>query len=384
MDEARDDSEGGNSISLTTTSSSTYGKSVIAYNPQPIDAEEQLRLDREAEAAAEFARHNLPLSRPVPLCIAETDSTWLSDLNCYIRKNCVQVFTASETDLHRTSKRGRISLHQVGLRCRFCTHDYEQDVIGRVREATAAISFPVSVSGIYESIKRWHRVHTKVCQGIPNETLEQLRVLAERAKHTHVPTLRGYWTESAKALGMRDCPAGGIYFHRQPDESVREYLEKQAANVVQDGLVPANPSAHEQNVAGKHLVLCSDKDEVTPYVFLLMSQLQATAFTEADRFVARSKGPIGFAGFECRHCAGHAGLGKYFPSSAKSMCTNSTSQNIHGHLIKCRRVPQAIKDELEDVKKGGRGRGNCNVKLSNGWRRKFFDKMWERLHGEPS
>ena len=370
-----DDSEDG----ATTSAANSNGKSVIAYNPQPISEEEKLCLDREAEAAAEFARHNLPLSRPVPLCVSETDPTWLSDLNCYIRKNCVQVFTASETDLHRTSKRGRISLHQIGLRCRFCTHDYEQDVIGRVREATAAISFPVSVSGIYESVKRWHRVHTQVCQGIPNETLEQLRVLTERSKHTHVPTSRGYWTESAKALGMRDCPAGGIYFHRQPNESVREYLEKEATDVL-DGPAPA--SAQHQDVAGKQLVLCSDRDEVTPYVFLLMSQLQATTFTEADRFVARSKGPIDYAGFECRYCAGHAGLGKYFPSSAKGMCTNSTSQNIHGHLVKCRRVPQSVKDELEDLKKGGRSK--CHVKLSNGWRRKFFDKIWERLHGEAS
>ena len=375
-EEARDDdSEDG----ATTSAVNSNGKSVIAYNPQPISEEEKLRLDREAEAAEEFSRNNLPLSRPVPLCVSETDPTWLSDLNCYIRKNCVQVFTASETDLHRTSKRGRISLHQVGLRCRFCTHDYEQDVIGRVREATAAISFPVSVTGIYESVKRWHRVHTQVCQGIPNETLEQLRVLTERSKQTHVPTSRNYWIESAKALGMRDSPAGGIYFHRQPNESVREYIAKQAADVL-DGPAPA--SDHDQDVAGKQLVLCSERDEVTPYVFLLMSQLQATTFTEADRFVARSKGPIGYAGFECRHCAGHAGLGKYFPSSAKGMCTNSTSQNIHGHLVKCRRVPQSVKDELEDLKKGGRSK--CNVKLSNGWRRKFFDKIWERLHDEAS
>ena len=382
-EEVRDSSEYGSSGFDDPTSSPTR-KAVVEYKPQPITDEEQRRLDREEEAAREFAKSNVAV-RPTPLCVVETDPTWLSDLNCYIRQNCVEAFTASDMDIHRTSKRGRISHHQVGIRCRFCTHDYEKDVIGKVREATAAISFPVSVSGIYESVKRWHRVHTKVCQGIPNETREQLRILAE--KPVYVPTSRGYWTESAKALGMRDCPTGGIYFHRQPDESVKEYLEKKATDV-KDGKgqygrvapVLTNSSAYERNIASKQIVLPSDKDDVSPYVFLLMSQVQPTTFTAADRYVARSKGPIGYAGFECKHCAGHAGLGKYFPSSAKGMCTNSTSQNMHSHLIKCRRVPQEVKDELEDLKQGGKGK--CNIKLENGWRRKFFHKVWKRLHEE--
>ena len=326
-EESRDDSDYGSSFDDHTSSPR---KPVIEYKPQPITVEEQRRLDREEEAAREFSKNNIAV-RPTPLCVEQTDPTWLSDLNCYIRQNCVEAFTASDMDINRTSKRGRISHHQVGIRCRFCTHDYEKDVIGKIREATAAISFPVSVSGIYESVKRWHRVHTKVCKGIPNEVREQLRILAE--KPVYVPTSRGYWTESAKALGMRDCPTGGIYFHRQPDESVKEYMEKKAADV-KDGKgqygrvapVLTNSSAYERNIASKQIVLPSDKDDVSPYVFLLMSQVQPTTFTAADRYVARSKGPIGYAGFECKHCAGHAGLGKYFPSSAKGMCTNSTSK----------------------------------------------------------
>jgi len=316
--------------------------------------------------------------RPTPLCVSSTDATWLSDLNVYIRQNCVEAFTATELDVARTSKRGRIALHQVGIRCRFCVAQPWEE--GK-NSAAASVSFPVSIGGVYESVKRWHRVHTDLCTGIPNDTKEKLRQLSESS--VWVPTSRQYWSESARGLGMVDSPNGGIYFTKNPTDALAEYnAKKDVANEDGQGRdgAPAAPATAnaDDGIANKELVLCSDKTEVSPYVFLLMSQVQPTTFTEADRFVARSKGPIGFAGFECRHCSGHAGLGKYFPSSAKNMCTNSTSQNIHSHLLKCRRVPQVVKAELDELKRGGR---STDANLTNGWRRRFFDKVWMRLHG---
>ena len=127
---------------------------------------------------------------------------------------------------------------------------------------------------------------------------------------------------------------------------------------------------------GGHIVYSNDVDMIPPYVYGLMRQVEPCLFTEADRFVARSKGPVGYPGFQCRHCNGHAGLGKYFPVSSKSLSTNSTSQNIHAHLLKCRKCPDVIKDQLVQLKiEKARA-----ARLGPGWRKVFFDKIWHRLH----
>lgn len=130
---------------------------------------------------------------------------------------------------------------------------------------------------------------------------------------------------------------------------------------------------------GGHIVYANDIEMIPPYVHFLMRQVEPCLFTEADRFVARSKGPVGYPGFQCRHCHGHAGLGKYFPVSSKSLSTNSTSQNIHAHMLKCRKCPQATKDRLVELKI----EKSRAARLEPGWRKVFFDKVWERLHGKP-
>jgi hypothetical protein len=129
---------------------------------------------------------------------------------------------------------------------------------------------------------------------------------------------------------------------------------------------------------GGHIVYSNDVEMIPPYVHFLMRQVEPCLFTESDRFVARSKGPVGYPGFQCRHCNGHAGLGKYFPVSSKSLSTNSTSQNIHAHMLKCRKCPEPVKDQLVQLKI----EKSRAARLEPGWRKIFFDKVWQRLHGE--
>jgi hypothetical protein len=119
---------------------------------------------------------------------------------------------------------------------------------------------------------------------------------------------------------------------------------------------------------------------IPPYVYFLMRQVEPCMFSEADRFVARSKGPVGYPGFQCRHCHGHAGLGKYFPVSSKSLSTNSTSQNIHAHLLKCRKCTKDVKDRLVQLKI----EKSRAPRLEPGWRKIFFDQVWARLHHPDS
>ena len=337
----------------------------------------------------------------ISLSIEDSDHEWLSELNCFVRKYCVEAFSASASDVSKTSKRGRIAIDQVGIRCCFCAHLPLPD------KAAAAVSFPTSVAGIYESVKRWQRVHLEVCREVPAEVQTQLSSLANT--NVWVPTTRQYWTDSAKALGLVDT-CGGIRFGFSPDE-LRHKSVKTAVTISGDeekdsgkgirlsvsaGLDPAkviesaevteswktsitqdNTGKIETGAGSGYIVLSEDMEMIPPYVYFLMRQVESCRFTEADRFVARSKGPVGYPGFQCRHCNGHAGLGKYFPVSAKSLSTNSTSQNIHAHLLKCRKCPDRVKDYLVQLKI----EKSRSPRMEPGWRKVFFDRVWTRLHG---
>lgn len=339
-------------------------------------------------------------SGAMSLAMGESDSEWLSELNCFIRVHCVEAFSANDEDVARSSKRGRIALHQVGIRCRYCADVPCKD------KGVAAVSFPTSVSGIYESVKRWQRVHLEVCDSVPQEIRSKLDALSNT--NVWVPTTRQYWSDSARAMGLVDTTEG-IRFGIDPKEVASRVssadgfkLPMMHKRMIMAPNAPSSPSvsrssgpvsiSHSPMIAGdtivtstsidessppSYVVFQDDMDMIPPYVYFLMRQVEPCRFTEADRFVARSKGPVGYPGFQCRHCKGHAGLGKYFPVSAKSLSTNSTSQNIHAHILKCRKAPETVKDRLVQLKiEKGR-----SPRLEPGWRKIFFDKVWGRLHG---
>ena len=303
------------------------------------------------------------------LSVPASDSDWLSDLNCFVRANCVEAFSATGDQVNKTSKRGRITLHQVGIRCRFCSHRPVDE------RAVAAISFPTSVAGIYESVKRWQRVHFEACEDIPNDVRGNISRLA--TANVWIPTTRQYWADSARAIGMVDTE-DGIRFAVDPNASHQGQQRRDTPNQDESDIGAMEMRTAEALFDGKSIVYAEDLNLVPPYVFFLMSQVESCHFTEADRFVARSKGPVGYPGFQCRHCNGHAGLGKYFPVSSKSLSTNSTSQNIHAHLLKCRKCPPELKRRLIDLKE----EKSKAPRLEPGWRKVFFDKVWARMHGQ--
>ena len=307
-------------------------------------------------------------SGSISLAIPESDGEWLSEVNCFVRKYCVEAFSATEEDVLSTSKRGRITLHQVGIRCLYCKHKPLKE------RAVAAVSYPTSVAGIYESVKRWVRVHKDNCN-IPEDVKSKIADLHNQ--NEWIPTTRQYWTDSARALGMVDTEEG-IRFGCDPrsiraETNTNDGVQHESSSDVvamktKDGLTLTD---------GDYIVYQDDMRIVPAYVYFLMRQVESCHFSEVDRFVARSKGPVGYPGFQCRHCSGHAGLGKYFPVSAKTLSTNSTSQNIHAHLLKCRKCPDQTKEKLVALK----AEKSRSPRLEPGWRKIFFDKIWNRLHG---
>lgn len=308
------------------------------------------------------------------LAIPESDKDWLSPIDCFIRASCVEAISASEDT---NSNPDRTKMQQVGIQCLFCRERSSDE------KESAAVSYPSSVSDIYDSVKRWQNVHLEICRDVPAETKARLTQL--RSTDAWNLSSGQYWADSAKRLGLIDTNEG-IKFSVDPRGITFNSTSQNSPKIkdINHTITEENDSAkNESNKGiseGESIVSVDDIPMVPAYVYFLMRQVEGTHFTEADRFVARSKGPVGYPGFQCRHCHGHAGLGKYFPISSKSLSTNSTSQNIHSHLLKCRKVSPYVKDQLVALK----DEKNKSPRLEPGWRRIFFDKIWDRLHNNAS
>ena len=106
-----------------------------------------------------------------------------------------------------------------------------------------------------------------------------------------------------------------------------------------------------------------------------MEQIRSCTFTDADRNKRRSKS-LGQVGVECIHCAGKIEGRKFFWSSVSAAESNFVS--VHSHMLKCKYVPQEIKDEIVRLKATRKEETN---QLRAGSQKAFFLRVWARLHG---
>ena len=158
------------------------------------------------EAAKALAQSVVRKSEPpspssrILLAIPE-DKEWLSDIDSYVRKQ-LEVFCATEADVAaaREDRKYPITVGQVGIRCIHCAIAQGNDAIGH------AIAYPFSISGIYESVKEFHRLHLDSCPNLPNTSKAKLESMKGASSLSSV--LRKYYTLSAKALGLVDTKEG--------------------------------------------------------------------------------------------------------------------------------------------------------------------------------
>lgn len=290
------------------------------------------------------------------------DEESLSPIHCFMRKYCVEVFTAAESDV--TTPRGfqpfgsRVAVHQVGIRCIHCKDRAYADRQER------SVCFPSSLKNIYHSIETWQRRHSLVCQDIPDWIKSTMVSLMGKSK-TGAGGRRKYWEEAAISLGMADTPEG-IRFVRTPGEL---------------GPCIASDSVGCRSL-GVPVVKREDRELVTGYLFHLLDQMEVCSFTEDDRSGGRSKVkncPVGYPGMQCKHCGGKAGFGRYFPASCQALTSANSDRNIHNHLTKCRRFPAEDREKLELL----HGLQHT-CKNRRGSRKEFFRRVWGRLHeSEP-
>lgn len=136
----------------------------------------------------------------------EEDSIWLSDFLCYVRSHCVEVFTASQSDVLYRRNSKKIAKNQVGIRCKFCCHLPHSERGGR------SSSFPSSISRIYQSFTMMIRDHFSTCKEMPPHEREQYNKLKNTTTKGAMESKK-YWVDSAESLGMVDT-GNGIFFKK--------------------------------------------------------------------------------------------------------------------------------------------------------------------------
>lgn len=298
------------------------------------------------------------------LSLSEDDDV-LSSLHCFMRRYCVEAFSATPEDVstprYGKAHGGKVVVGQVGIRCLYCKHRPVH------QQPERSVCFPSSLQNIYHSIETWQRRHSLVCTDIAPWVKKSMTELMESSK-SRAGGRRQYWEDSAERLGMVDTPQG-VRFSRPPGAIICAPAVQQCYRTISDRR--ADPVVRDQ-----------DRRMVTDFLYLLLEQMESCQFTEEDRIGGRSKikdNHVGFPGMQCKHCRGKAGFGRYFPASVGALTLANSDRNVYNHVQKCRKCPPQVKAELIRLSKV-----QSQSKNKRGLRKLFFKRVWERMHGTSS
>ena len=134
------------------------------------------------------------------------DVEFLSDRQCYVRSNFVELFTATKVDVSVRHSRGAQRLHegQIGIRCIYCVNVPQRERTER------AVCYPSSISRIYQTVADMCRFHFKTCPAIP-DIIQQEYSNTKTTRPRGVGSPQAYWIDSARDLGLIDSDKGIRY-----------------------------------------------------------------------------------------------------------------------------------------------------------------------------
>lgn len=203
QDEAADATSSTNTMNEPTISTSTTTEVPKTCFPAPVPK-------------------NYPKSLALP-----NDSIKLNALHCFIRTDLLEIFVVEPSNENIKFRHApSSSVGRVGLRCVHCTRARRwignsnnsaggycniSSLTGRDDEAPMAVFYPKSVNEIYRLVTSWQRCHVRKCKSLPPSVRAIWNELRETEKSRGKTA---YWADSAKQIGMVDCPsrAGGIRF----------------------------------------------------------------------------------------------------------------------------------------------------------------------------
>lgn len=181
--------------------------------------------------------HHSGYPQKLMLLSMPSDKDSLSDRQCYVRSEMVEIFAAADKDVSARHSKGaqKLVMGQVGIRCVHCKHLRPRD------RAERAVCYPSSVSRIYQTVADMQRFHFEQCREIP----DHVRQIYKKLKTTRprgVGSPQTYWVSSAKSIGLIDTE-GGIRF----DTDVAKEHHQQQSGTASGSVLP--PQQHQPGAA---------------------------------------------------------------------------------------------------------------------------------------
>ncbi|KAL3913471.1 MAG: hypothetical protein SGARI_000643, partial [Bacillariaceae sp.] len=160
------------------------------------------------------------------------DSESLSDRQCYVRSEMVEIFAATDKDVAARHSKGAQKLveGQVGIRCVHCSHLRPRD------RAERAVCYPSSISRIYQTVADMQRFHFEQCREIPMEIRKIYKTL-KTTRPRGVGSPQTYWVQSAKTLDLIDSKQGirfGADVAKEEAQQQQQQEQPQVAATHQD------------------------------------------------------------------------------------------------------------------------------------------------------
>lgn len=163
---------------------------------------EVLAIDPAVVEASKGPFRQIP--KPMALSLDE-DKDWLTSLHCFVRKHCVEIFTATALDVKTPSKGKRkpIQVGQVGIRCPHC---HEGRIDTDPNRERGSVYYPAALSSIYNATMNLLQRHLHSCPNVPSHIME--RYISLKKDDARSGTSKKYWVESAKSMGIVDTLQG--------------------------------------------------------------------------------------------------------------------------------------------------------------------------------
>lgn len=174
---------------------------------------------KAASQSPERVSRKRPLESPgtsenivVPLAAPE-DANDLNPLHCFVRKH-VELFSATKADTEAPcpGRKTRVTLDQVGIRCKHCAR-LKLKPRQRVKRA---VCYPPSIDGIYHSVSNMKFDHFGICPSLPDEAKKELEGLRASYSGRNIGSTNTarYYRDSAVSKGLVDTEKG-IRFKQQ-------------------------------------------------------------------------------------------------------------------------------------------------------------------------
>lgn len=360
---------------------------------------------------------NLQQQHPTTLSIP-SDVKFLDPVHTFLRSTCIEIFTSDGT---KKNSRGASSRHagQIGLRCVHCKFQ-------TTKKARQSCSFPSKAANIFESVRNFQRTHLDACTLIPDEIKETHHNLVTHAsaKKVYQKYIKVYYAEAARELGMVDTP-NGLFFGAPPNTSgtpseklrtimkIAEHSDDYAEIERLDSLIFPDVSARKDDRIEKlkfahvaspktrqviehcrktdaHFIHPSDYPTISDFRYVVYHQFYPCR-PSTSALSRRKKKPACWdtlSGLCCKYCAQakpnalidarhhHQYKGMYFPLDLASLHDSSFSHNLTDHVMSCQRVPQDIRDALQELEMLAAQYG---VTTKRGSKKYFMKKLWERM-----